>query len=68
MRADISPLILAKTALKASEDYERHGHMDEALAWALEAAKQAQTWAESIRGTQKVGEQAAPPSPKGELP
>ena len=50
MRPDISPLILAKTALKASEDAERDGDIDEAIKHAREAVYQSAVWSMSLRG------------------
>lgn len=43
-RADISPLLAAKTALAASEQAERDGRLDEAREQAIEAVVALEEW------------------------
>ena len=47
-RADISPLLAAKTALAASEQAERDGHLDEARAQAAEALVALEAWRDEL--------------------
>lgn len=48
MRPDISALLRAKTALRASEEAERAGDMALAIKWAYEAMEQSAAWREAI--------------------
>lgn len=48
MRADISPLLAAKTALAAAESAERHGDMEVAFAAALDLIEHAEAWRDEL--------------------
>ena len=52
MRPNISPLMLAQSLLRASEEWERRGDLDEAARDADKAAEYALAWADAIRRAQ----------------
>jgi hypothetical protein len=54
MNPDITPLIRARNALKASEDAERNGDMALALRHANEAVAFSAQWRASIMGEQST--------------
>ena len=54
MRADISPLIRAQKALKASEEAERGGDMEQAGIEATFALLHIEAWRESILGKKSI--------------
>jgi len=49
IRANVSPLLAAFTALRASETAERNGDTAEAMKQALEAIESTQAWREQLR-------------------
>ena len=57
MRPSVEPLMKAWSALRASEDAERHNRLDEALKQAQEAIKHAEEWRKQITGTRTLDAQ-----------
>ena len=49
-RPSVAPLMAAWSALRASENAERHGRLDEALKQAQEAIKHAEEWRDQLFG------------------